>query len=68
MDESTFIRMCEPPQYVSQSQTKVLVQYVVSGKGTDVLYSVKGMMNQHLYKDILEKTFNSQCLEWFTSG
>lgn len=48
--------------------TKVMIWSVISGKGTERLYVVKGMMRQDQYKEVLENRLIPQITEWFPNG
>ncbi|GFS55200.1 uncharacterized protein TNCV_4799401 [Trichonephila clavipes] len=48
--------------------TKIMIWSVISGKGTEHLYVVKGMMRQDQYKDVLQNRLIPQLEEWFPNG
>ncbi|GFX94136.1 uncharacterized protein TNCV_4291821 [Trichonephila clavipes] len=48
--------------------TKIMIWSVISVKGTEHLYVVKGMMRQDQYKDVLQNRLIPQLEEWFPNG
>ncbi|GFW84895.1 uncharacterized protein TNCV_681831 [Trichonephila clavipes] len=45
-----------------------MIWSVISGKGFERLYVVKGMMRQDQYKDVLQNHWIPQLEEWFPKG
>ncbi|GFX02282.1 uncharacterized protein TNCV_138581 [Trichonephila clavipes] len=48
--------------------SKIMIQLVISGKGTGRLYVVKAMMRQDQYKDVLQNSLIPPLEEWFPNG
>ncbi|GFU42091.1 transposable element Tcb2 transposase [Trichonephila clavipes] len=82
-DESTFEILQNKAQFVRRRgekfhsdcfvqtvkhPTKIMIWSVISGKGTERLDMIKGMMWQEQYKDILQNRFISLLEEWCPNG
>ncbi|GFV64169.1 transposable element Tcb2 transposase [Trichonephila clavipes] len=48
--------------------TKIMIWSVISGKGTERLDVVEGMMRQDQYRDVLQNRLIPQLEEWFLNG
>ncbi|GFX69390.1 uncharacterized protein TNCV_1547211 [Trichonephila clavipes] len=55
-------------QFEKHCPTKIMIWSVISGKGTERLYVVKGMMRQDQYKDVFQNRLIPQLEEWFPNG
>ncbi|GFX94811.1 uncharacterized protein TNCV_2378841 [Trichonephila clavipes] len=73
-NKAQFVRRCRGEKFHSDCVVQTvkhptkMIWSVISGKGTERLDVVKGMMRQDQYKDVLQNRLIPQLEEWFSNG